>query len=350
MGTALRGDAQARGGWRRAAALVLAALALAALVLLASPLPAAAQTPGFPPASGALARLARGRFTIVADSGDLPLARALLDAAASRDTFPGLPRPAEAVLIAIAPDERRFRQWIGPGAPEWGAAIAFPTERWIVMQGSHASSDAGDPVQVLRHELAHLALHEAMGELPPRWFDEGYASYAAGEWGREEVLATSFALLLRGLPSLDSLDLAFYGGSVRAGAGYALAYRAVSDIAALDPERGLALFFRYWKESRSMDRAMREAYGVTGAEFERKWRQRTLRRYGALAFMADLTAALAIVGMLVLPLYVVRRRRDRRRLDALIAADEAAERAARESALEELLRSVSPPPQQPPAQ
>ena len=30
--------------------------------------------------------------------------------------------------------------------------------------------------EVLRHELAHLALHEALGDLPPRWFDEGYAS------------------------------------------------------------------------------------------------------------------------------------------------------------------------------
>ena len=56
-----------------------------------------------------------------------PLARALLDSArCARDTFPGLPRPRDAVLIAIAPDARRFREWAGPGAPEWGAAIAFP--------------------------------------------------------------------------------------------------------------------------------------------------------------------------------------------------------------------------------
>jgi hypothetical protein len=212
------------------------------------------------------------------------------------------------------------------------------------MQGRDAPSSAGDPIVVLRHELAHLALHEAMGDLPPRWFDEGYAGFAAGEWGREEVLATSLGLVLRGVPSLDSLDLAFYGGSTSAGTGYALAYRAVSDLAALDRERGLSLFFGYWKETGSLERAVREAYGLTLAAFEEQWRKRTMRRYGVIALVADLGVALGILMMLVLPLYVARRRRDRRRLALLVAADQAAERAARESALEELLRSVAPPP------
>ena len=263
----------------------------------------------------------------------------MVASAAERDTFPGLPRSRDRVLIAIAPDADRFREWVGPYAPEWGAAIAFPEERRIIMQGSSAPSSAGDPIRVLRHELAHLALHEALGQLPPRWFDEGYAAYAAGEWGREEVLATSYALLVRGLPSLDSLDRWFIGGSSRAGSAYALAYRAVSDIAALDSDRGLTLFFQYWEQTGSLDRAVRQAYGITLAGFEEQWRRRTMRRYGALALFADLTLALGLMTLFILPLFIARRRRDRRRLASLIAADEAAERAARESALEELLRS-----------
>jgi hypothetical protein len=218
------------------------------------------------------------------------------------------------------------------------------------MQGSAAPSSAGDPVQVLRHELAHLALHETMGDLPPRWFDEGYAGYAAREWGREEVLATSVALLLRGLPSLDSLDGWFYEGSQRAGAAYALAYRAVSDLAALDTARGLSVFFERWRDTRSMDRAVRDAFGLTLAGFENRWQARTQRRYGALALLADVSLALGALGVLIFPLYFARRRRDRRRMAALVAQDEAAERAAQRSALEELLKSVRderPPPEQP---
>ncbi|MGI9078636.1 MAG: peptidase MA family metallohydrolase [Gemmatimonadaceae bacterium] len=299
-------------------------------------------------------RIGSGRFTVVAYPGDQQLARSLLDHAVAHDSFPGLARPTQPILLAVAPNERRFREWAGPSVPEWGVAIAMPGEGRIVMQGRSASSEAGDPVRVLRHELAHLALHEVLDGLPPRWFDEGYASYAAGEWGREEALATSMALAMRRIPSLDSLDNEFYSGSGRAAAAYALAYRAVSDMARLDAERGLALFFRYWAEEAEMERAFRAAYGMTLHDFERSWKERTIRRYGVIALVADFTLVIGLFMLLVVPLYLTRRKRDRRRLAILVAADEASERAARESAVEELLLGLpqssrnNKPPSAPP--
>ena len=258
------------------------------------------------------------------------------------DSFPGLPRPRAPVLIAIAPDARRFREWTGAGAPDWGAAIAIPAEHRIVMQGSSASSGAGDPRTVLRHELAHLALHEDLGTLPPRWFDEGYAGYAAGEWSRDEVLAANFGLVLHGIPaSLDSLEDGFHGGASRASGAYALAYRAVSDLAAMDPQRGLSLFFTYWKETGSMDLAMRRAYGITKPAFEAEWRSRTMRRYGILAIVANLSLLFALLAFLLLPVLFVRRRRNRLRLDALKAAEAASDRAAIEDAKRLLMREPS---------
>lgn len=288
-------------------------------------------------------RLESGRFTFVSYPSDEGFARSLLTAAVAADSFPGLPRPRQPVLVAIAPDAQRFRQWIGPAVPEWGAAVAFPSARRIVMQGRRSGSDAGNPFEVLRHELAHLALHERLGHLPPRWFDEGYAAYAARESAREEVLAANFVLALRGVPTLDELDEMFEGGTRRAQTGYALGYRAVSDIAALDPERGLSVFFREWGDRRTFDGALRAAYGLTQASFERDWVRRTRLRYGLLALFVDTTLGLVIFMGLVLPLYFIRRQRNRERMQALIAADEAAERAARESALAEFLGPPVPP-------
>jgi hypothetical protein len=285
-------------------------------------------------------RFDRGRFTVAAYPSDAQLARSLLATATARDTFPGLPRPKEHVVIAVAPDRERFRQWIGPSAPEWGAAVAFPGSNRIVMQGRGAGSDAGDPIEVLRHELAHLALHEALGDLPPRWFDEGYASFAANEVGRDAILGAHLALLFRGMPSLDSLDEGFAGGSLRAEGTYALAYRAVAELAARDPERGLTLFFRYWKDSGRFDTAVRSAYGLTQPAFEEIWRKRTRRRYGGLALVADLSIASALTLFLVMPFYVIRRRRDRLRMAALVRADEEAERRDAATAIEALLRSI----------
>lgn len=289
-----------------------------------------------------------GRFTFVAFPRDVALARSLLGEALGRDTFPGLPRPRAHARILVTPDAPHFHDAIGPAAPEWGAAVATPENGRIVMQGSRASSAAGDPRETLRHELAHLALHEALGDLPPRWFDEGYASFAAAEMARDDVLATNVALAFTGIPPLDSLDALFQGGESRAQTGYALARTAVAAIAALDRERGLSLFFQYWRETRSMDQAMRRAYGVTEASFETQWKASTRRRYGALALFADVSFAALLFLAVVGPLWLLRRQRDRRRLDLMRAADEVQERRAREDVLQALLYGQAETPPMPP--
>ena len=293
--------------------------------------------------SDAPLRLDRSRFTAVYFPTDATLARSLLDAAVANDTFPGLPRPQYHVVVAIAPDRARFHQWAGTGAPEWGAAIAFPEERRIVLQGSHAGSDAGNPIEVLRHELAHLALHEFLGDLPPRWFDEGYASYAAHEFTREDALSAYVALALRGVPTLDELEESFSGGATSAQSAYALALRAVDDMAALDPTHGLSRVLATWRETGSLDRALRRADGMTLNGFEAQWRSRTRRRYGALALIGDFTVVGLVLIVLLLPLWIARRRRDRLRMSALLAADSAAERALQKSMLEELMGPDSHP-------
>ena len=325
MGKEVRRGAAGRRGGRGALA---AALWLAALLVAAPSLRAQAAAP---------VRLDRGRFTVVAYPRDAKLARSILDAALVHDTFPGLPRPREHVLIAIAPDLARFREWAGPGAPEWGAALAFPSLRRIVLQGSGAGAEAGNPLEVVRHELAHLALHEYLGDLAPRWFDEGYASYVAHEFTRGDAFAANLALALQGVPTLDELNGYFAGGSSTAQAGYALAASAVGDMAALDPGRGLSRVFALWRASGSLDQALRQADGMTLDGFEAEWRRRARRRYGALALMEDLTLLGILFLVFIFPLWLARRRRDRARFRALQAADAEAEAAERESALADLI-------------
>lgn len=316
--------------WRRAAAALLAAWGVAG---------------GLPAQDAGATRLDGGRFSVYAYPEDAALARAVLEAARAKDTFPGLPRPTRHVVIAIAPDARRFREWIGPGAPEWGAAIAFPAEQRTVLQGHRAPSSAGDPLVVLRHELAHLALHEALPAADiPRWFDEGYASLAAGEVGRDDFLALQLALAARRGRTFAALDSGFVGGAGQASSTYALAARAVQELAALDPARGLALLFAHWSEGGTFEVAVRRAYGLTLAGFEVRWADRMRRRYGALALATDLGLAGVVLLVLVGPLWWARRRRDRRRLQSLVAADAAADERARAEAIDALLASVPPPP------
>ncbi|MBM4193446.1 MAG: hypothetical protein FJ202_03575 [Gemmatimonadetes bacterium] len=315
----------------------MARLALLALWLCCAPAPAASQDPAIP---ADLTRISDGRLVIYAGESNLGLARNLLADAVSRDSFPGLPRPVIRATILIAANESQFREWIGPGIPEWGIAVAFPEQHRIVMQGRDAGADAGDPRVTLRHELAHLALHERMGAAAPHWFDEGYASYAAGEWGRDEILASSFVLAIRGTPRFAGLDSLISAGSARASQGYALAHRAVADMAALGNERGLALLFQHWPGSRNLDEALRRAYGVTLDGFEDTWRKSIRRRYGVLALFTDVGFAGLVLALVVVPFWIARRRRDRGRFRALVAADELADRRERESAIATLLGEV----------
>jgi Peptidase MA superfamily len=334
MGTAVRGRARARGRRGRAAPRRRIGGVIALVASLLAPTRLHGQSSSSP------LELRQGRFLVVADSQDARLARSLLAAAVANDTFPGLARPRALARIEIAPSEKAFEAIVGPGVPEWGVAFAIPREGLVVMRGSWAGSEHGDPLQILRHELAHLALHESMGSLPPRWFDEGYASYAAGELGRDDLLATNLALVLGRIPTLDSLDAGFRSGATQAAATYALAHRAVSDLADLDPQRGLTGLFAAWRATGSLDGALREADLITLDRFEQLWRKRTRWRYGFLAVFADLTILGLFVLVLFGPLLMMRRRQFRQRLATMRAAEEAAERAARRSAIEALLRSL----------
>src|SRR5215831_1485446 len=336
MGKALR-RGHRDGGCGRRALIFRRAVALVAIALGGVFAPKGAR------AQDAPLRLDRSRFTALFYPSEQTLANSLISLAIANDTFPGLPRPTQHVLVAIAPDKRRFREWVGPHAPEWGAAVAFPDSRRIVLQGRGAGADAGDPREVFRHELAHLALHEYLGDLPPRWFDEGYASYTARETGRTDALAANLALVIKGTPSFDELDSEFFEGATTAQTAYALAYGAVDQLASLDTAHGLSRFFASWKREASMERAVRLTYGMTMAEFEQRWQQQTRRRYGGLALIGDVTLAGLLLLVIIVPLYVLRAQRDRRRMAALVEADRAAEAAAQASAIEALLRGDEPP-------
>ena len=127
------------------------------------------------------------------------------------------------------------------------------------------------------------------------------------------------------------------GGTTRAEEAYALAYRAVTDLGELGGSVGLAPLFANWRRTRSLERAVRATYGITLTEFEQRWRDRTRRRYGGLALMGSLAIAGVIIGFLVLPLYLARRRRDRRRFQALVVANQVAEAAAARNPIADLL-------------
>ena len=246
-----------------------------------------------------------GQVTAVAWPGQLGLAIDLAKRAAEPTEWPGLGRSTPGPLrLILVPDGRRLDSLSSGQAPQWGAAVALPAERTILLR-----ADAGDLYPTLRHELAHLALHEAINVRVPLWFDEGYAAWAAGEWERLGSLELNLAVVRGALPDLEGLDGALRGSASTADAAYALAASAVTELARRNPSRTLSPLLQRLRAGEDFEASVTATTGLTLSGFEREWRQMLRRRYSLATWL------LAGGGWGVLSLILWALLRHRRKID-----------------------------------
>jgi len=243
--------------------------------------------------------------TAVAWPAQLRLAVELAGEAGRPADWPGLGRrvPGQLRLIVV-PDARRLDSLTSGRAPHWGAAIALPDSRTILLR-----ADGEELSRTLRHELAHLALHQAVSVRIPLWFDEGYAGWAAGEWDRLGGLELNLAVVRGAIPDLRALDGALRGSASTADAAYALAVSAVAELARRNPTGTLDPLMSRVAAGMDFDAAVRATTGLTIDRFEEEWQRATRRRYSLGTWL------IAGGGWLVLALVVLSLRRLRRRSD-----------------------------------
>ena len=235
----------------------------------------------------------------------------LAERAESDARWPGLSHPPSFPMrLIVTPDRKTFDSVTAGRLPGWGAGVAFPGTNTIVV-----ISDA-NVHQILRHELAHLTLRNAVGRVP-RWFDEGYASRAAGEWGRLDALRVNWAFLRGDVPTLNAMSRYLRTGAADANASYALATTAVLLLERLGGERGLTPLMDALAGTADFDQALRRAYGLTLDQFEARWHKDVKGRYGWLLLATSFSGFWTIVAGVVLVVWFRRRRRDRLRRAAL---------------------------------
>jgi hypothetical protein len=253
-----------------------------------------------------------GQVTAVAWPKQLDLAIQLAEQADRPADWPGLGRFSPGPMrLVVVPDGRRLDSLTKGRAPRWGAAVALPDTRTIVLR-----ADGGDLPRTLRHELAHLALHQRVPVRVPLWFDEGYAGWAAGEWERQGVLELNLAVARGALPGFRILDGALRASETTADAAYALAYSAVSELARRNPSGGLTPLLQRLAGGQDFDAAVLATTGLTVDRFEEAWQRSVRHRYGLITWLLAgggwVLVAVAVLGMVHL-----RRRADRERREAL---------------------------------
>ncbi|MEX0979690.1 MAG: hypothetical protein WDZ89_01270 [Gemmatimonadota bacterium] len=254
-------------------------------------------------------------------------ARRVLEAYADLPALP--PEYPSDVRFYLAPSEEIFGHLTGGAVPEWGAGVAVPSLGRIVIPAYASSRTRGGGQEwVIRHEWAHLALHQYLEGLRiPRWFDEGYAEWSSGGWDAMEGWRLRIAIATGRAPTLDSLTLAWPRDRASAELSYLLSATALEYMTRESGERGLAIFLERWRELEDFDQALRTTYGMTLGTFERNWIAYVKSRYGWLLALSNSLIFWGILALLLMALFAIRRRRDRERM-ALLRAQEPPDRPA----------------------
>lgn len=275
-----------------------------------------------------------GPVTAVAWPEQLKLATDLARRAAEPTDWPGLGRRTPGPLrLIVVPDARRLDSLSDGRAPGWGAAVALPGERLVLLR-----ADLGDVYRTLRHELAHLALHEAIDVRVPLWFDEGYAAWAAGEWERLGGLELNLAVVRGAVPDLPGLDGALRGSASTADAAYALAASAVTELARRNPTHSLTPLLDLLRAGQDFEVAVQRTTGLNLAQFDVEWRRNLRQRYS----LANWILAGGGWAVLTLVLWILLRRRRAADLPRRAALDEGWEIPPEDAATSELDRTPEP--------
>jgi len=236
----------------------------------------------------------------------------------------GVEDPGAPIRVVLAPEGSDLAR----AAPAWVAGYAYGALGTVVVFPARAPPYPEDSLEeLLHHEVAHVLIVRAAGYREvPRWFDEGLAMVAGRSWGLEDRARVTLALLPPRDLTLTELE-AWFGEAGRAARAYALSGAFVRDLLHRHGSDTAARVLGLVAVGVPFDEAFRRATGDTLAAAEAAfWRRQNLwSRWVPLAT----SSATLWIGVTLLAVYAMRRRRQRdAALYALWQAEEAARAAA----------------------
>jgi hypothetical protein len=230
------------------------------------------------------------------------------------------------VHVARTPGEMASLAPEGAPFPKYAAGVAYPQLGLVLLTIApvHPNSQH-DLMEVFKHELSHVALHDAvLGKPVPRWFNEGFAVFASGESSlvRWQTLAT--ATLADTLLPLERLERSFPADDVTASVAYAEAVDVVRFLVRREEQQRFAGLVGRLRDGQTFERALKDSYGTDLASLEFEWREDVARRF--TFWPVFFSGSMIWVGALGLFIWAWRRRRKR--------SQETLQRWAREEAAE----------------
>jgi hypothetical protein len=234
------------------------------------------------------------------------------------------------VHVRLAEDPKAMTQLAPKNAPypEYAAGVAYSRLGLVLLTDEPVNpSDTHDLRTTFRHELAHVALYDAIqGRHVPRWFNEGLAVHLSGENSFARMRALATASIAGNVIPLAELERRFPNDIV----GVPLAYAQSADVVRYllrtqDQERFKQLIERL-RSGQEFDKALYDSYGMDAYNLEREWLESLESRFSfwPVLFSGTMVWTLAVV------LVTLAWRRKRQRQNATLR------RWAREEAIEDM--------------
>ncbi|HEX2877388.1 MAG TPA: peptidase MA family metallohydrolase, partial [Polyangiaceae bacterium] len=268
------------------------------------------------------------------------------DAAAARTMLTewvGQPVLSEVrVVIARTPGE--MEEMAPPNAPypKYAAGVAYPEIGLVLLTIApvHPSSNH-ELGEVFRHELAHVALEDAVSGHPvPRWFNEGFAVLASGETSYVRLQTLWTATVSDTLLPLAQMERTFPSSESQVDVAYAQAADVVRFLVRREEKHRFRGLISHLRDGESMDRALLNSYGEETATLESEWREDVAKRYTFWPVLFSGT----VIWAGTLGLFAVGWRKRRRKAAITLARWEREEAAEDEARRNLALRADPAPP------
>jgi hypothetical protein len=244
---------------------------------------------------------------------DMTAFQALLD-------LDDLGAPVRIVLVAEgSPLAQRVPTWIaGFARGEEGLVVLFP--------GRIPSYPYSSLTELLRHEVAHVLIDRTSRGAPlPRWFHEGLAMTAEGNWRMADRSRLAMAMLRSKEPAVDELSNLFGGDEQRVAWAYAVSGAFVRDLLRRHGVESVGALLAATSKGTDFDRAFHSLLGTTPATALSTFWHRSALWYRWLPFLSSSTVLWMAVTLLALLAIRRRRARDRKIHEAWEAEERQAE-------------------------
>lgn len=190
------------------------------------------------------------------------------------------------VRVARTPGEMATLAPPGSPFPKYAEGVAYPGLGLILLtiEPLHPNS-VSDLGEVFHHELAHVALNEALdGRHVPLWLNEGFAIHLSGESQLKRAQTLLTATLAETLLPLTQLDWRFPDDLVQTPIAYAQSADVVRHLLRTRYNQRFIAMLRRVRSGQSFENSMNDAYGLqvygVGANsLEDEWRRDVAKRY-----------------------------------------------------------------------